>query len=169
MSIKGVRRLLLQNDVPCLSRCSKLKNPHCSMAVCADHRSKFAALYRWWWRLQMSERFLSGTKNSKQTKHTNKLVILAFLKWKRSWNMFAIILYYVDLSTYLLMIPLFFCLLYLSTHCDSLQCLTTVWCMMNFRPIHVWKYMLEKKHFSKVKTCIFNKCLLWLEKFLTVS
>ena len=38
------------------------------MAISADHRSNFAAIHRQWWRLQMSEKFSSGTKNSKQTK-----------------------------------------------------------------------------------------------------
>ena len=43
------------------------------MAMSAVHRSKFAALHRQWWRLQMSEKFSSGTKNYKQTnKQTNK-------------------------------------------------------------------------------------------------
>ena len=40
------------------------------MAISAEHRSKFAALHLQWWRLQMSEKFSSGTKNSKQK--TNK-------------------------------------------------------------------------------------------------
>ena len=35
--------------------------------MCAEHWSKFAALYRQWWRLHMSEKFSSGTINSKQT------------------------------------------------------------------------------------------------------
>ena len=37
------------------------------MAMSAEHRSKFAALHRQWWRLHMSEKFSSGTINSKQT------------------------------------------------------------------------------------------------------
>ena len=53
--------------------CGTLKNPHCSMDMSAEHRSKFAALQRQWWRLHMSETFSSGTINSKQTnKQTNK-------------------------------------------------------------------------------------------------
>ena len=32
------------------------------MAISAEHRSKFAALHWSWWRLQMSEKFSSGTK-----------------------------------------------------------------------------------------------------------
>ena len=47
--------------------CDTLKNPHCPMAKSAEHKSKFAALHRQWWRPQMSEKFSSGTKNSKQT------------------------------------------------------------------------------------------------------
>ena len=37
------------------------------MAMSADHRSKFAALHRQWCRLHMSEKFSSGTINSKET------------------------------------------------------------------------------------------------------
>ena len=37
------------------------------MAMSAEHRSKFAALHRQWWRLHMSEKFSSGTINFKQT------------------------------------------------------------------------------------------------------
>ena len=32
------------------------------MAISAEHRSKFGALHRSWWRLRMSEKFSSGTK-----------------------------------------------------------------------------------------------------------
>ena len=39
------------------------------MAMSAKHRSKFAALHQWWWRLHMSEKFLFGM--NKQTKETN--------------------------------------------------------------------------------------------------
>ena len=35
------------------------------MTISAEQGSKFAALHRQWWRLQMSETFLSGTKNTK--------------------------------------------------------------------------------------------------------
>ena len=37
------------------------------MALRAQHRSKFAALVRLWWRLDVREKLYSGTKNSKQT------------------------------------------------------------------------------------------------------
>ena len=49
------------------------------MAISVEHRSKFAALNRQWWRLQMSEKFSSG--RSKQTNNqTDKFnsVILHF-------------------------------------------------------------------------------------------
>ena len=46
------------------------------MAVSAEHRSKFATLHWQWWRLQMSEKFSSGTKNSKQTNKKRILKIL---------------------------------------------------------------------------------------------
>ena len=43
------------------------------MAMSAERtctcRSKLAALHRQWWRLHMSEKFSSGMKNHKQTKH----------------------------------------------------------------------------------------------------
>ena len=37
------------------------------MANAVEHESKFAALHRQRWRLQMSEKFSSGTINPKQT------------------------------------------------------------------------------------------------------
>ena len=37
------------------------------MVMSVEQRSKFAALHRQWWRLQMREKFSSGTKKSKQT------------------------------------------------------------------------------------------------------
>ena len=37
------------------------------MIMSAEHRSKFLALHRQWWRLHMSKKFSSGTKNPKQT------------------------------------------------------------------------------------------------------
>ena len=47
------------------------------MAMSAEHRSKFAALRRQWWRLDMSEEFSSGTINSIQTnKQTNINLVL---------------------------------------------------------------------------------------------
>ena len=50
----------------------RLKNPHCSMSINAAHRGKFAALHRQWWRLHMSKKFQSWTKNSKQTNNLAK-------------------------------------------------------------------------------------------------
>ena len=66
----SVSRVL--GGAPCHSRWGTLKNPHCPMAMSAEHRSKFAALYRQWWRLRMSDKFLSRTKNSKQTNNFNQ-------------------------------------------------------------------------------------------------
>ena len=40
------------------------------MAMIAEHRSKFAALHRQWWRLHMSEKFSSET-NKQTNKQTN--------------------------------------------------------------------------------------------------
>ena len=59
-------------DIPSHSRCGTLKGPHCSMAISAEHRPKSVALHRQCRRLHMSKKFLSGTKNPKQT---NKLPI----------------------------------------------------------------------------------------------
>ena len=62
------------------------------MAIGAEYRSKFAALHRQWWRLQMSEKSSSGTKNSKQTnKQTLKFGFQYFstLIWSEvQWNLF---------------------------------------------------------------------------------
>ena len=44
-----------------------VKNPHCSMAMRAEHRSKYAALHRESWRLHVSNKFSFGTKNPKRT------------------------------------------------------------------------------------------------------
>ena len=38
------------------------------MAMSAEHRSKFAALHREWWRLHIGEKFSSGIRKSKQNK-----------------------------------------------------------------------------------------------------
>ena len=44
----------------------------CLMAMIAEHRSKIAALHQQCWRLHVSEKFSSETKNSQQKKQTNK-------------------------------------------------------------------------------------------------
>ena len=67
VSVTGPWRLPLKAGAPWDGRCGTLKNPHCSMA---EHRSKFAAFHRYWWRLVMSEKFSSGTKNPKQKQNT---------------------------------------------------------------------------------------------------
>ena len=45
--------------------------PHCSVAISAEHRSKFVTLYRQWWLLHVSEKLSSWMKNPKQTKQNN--------------------------------------------------------------------------------------------------
>ena len=50
-----------------------LKIPHCSVAMSAEHRSKFSLLHRQWWRLRMSEKFSSRTKT--QNKHNKNIHI----------------------------------------------------------------------------------------------
>ena len=51
------------------------------MAMTTEHRSKFAALHRQWWRLHMSEKFSSGTKNPKQKNTFIYLLIMKVLRW----------------------------------------------------------------------------------------
>ena len=43
------------------------------MAISAEHMLKVVTLHRQWWRIQMSEKFSSGTKKSKQTNKTQSL------------------------------------------------------------------------------------------------
>ena len=65
-------------NAPVHSRCVTLKNPHCSMATSAEHRSKCAALHRQWWRLQMSEwKILEW--NEKLQRNNQTLSICIFL------------------------------------------------------------------------------------------
>ena len=68
VSATGPRWWPLKTDAPCHSRGGTLKNLHCSMAMSAEHRSKFAALHRQWLRLHMSEKFPSGSKKHKTSK-----------------------------------------------------------------------------------------------------
>ena len=69
----GRRRWPLKMDAPCHSRCDTLKNHHYSKTKSAEHWSKFAALHQQWWRLQMNEKFSSGTKkpNKQITSYSN--------------------------------------------------------------------------------------------------
>ena len=46
VGVTDLRRWQLWMDAPCHSRCGTLINSHCSMAMIAEHRSKFAALNR---------------------------------------------------------------------------------------------------------------------------
>ena len=46
------------------------------MVKSAEQRSKFATLHRQWWRLLMSWKFSSGTKNTKTNKQTNRQILL---------------------------------------------------------------------------------------------
>ena len=64
------------------------------MAMSAEHRSKFAALLRQWWRLQMIEKFSSGTKIPKQTKKQNLYFPVNLI--------FVLILFFLSLEEYLL-------------------------------------------------------------------
>ena len=90
-SVTGPRRWPLM-FAPCHSTCGTLKNPHCWMAIstCTEHRSKFAALHRQWWRLQMSEKSSSKMKNTKQTNkqqdgnQTNQFYSY-FTRWNFAW------------------------------------------------------------------------------------
>ena len=71
VSVTFPQRWPLSTDAPCHSRCGTLKN---LMAVGVEQRSKFAAIHRQWWRLHMSEKLSSGTKNHK--KNNNKQNIM---------------------------------------------------------------------------------------------
>ena len=75
-SVTGPRRWPLM-FAPCHSRRGTQKNPHCSMATSAEHRSKFVTLHWQWWRLHMSEKFSSGTINPKQKHNLNNLFSLS--------------------------------------------------------------------------------------------
>ena len=66
---KVVLRVFINwNNISLRSKCGRLKNSHCSMTISAEHRSKFAAPHRQWSRLQMSEKFSSGTKTPNEKK-----------------------------------------------------------------------------------------------------
>ena len=71
-SVTGPRRWPLWMDAPCQSRCSTLKNSHCSMTISAKHRSKCPALHRQWRRLQLSKKFSKGKIKSTKKKTTNQ-------------------------------------------------------------------------------------------------
>jgi hypothetical protein len=47
----------------------------------AKSRSKFAALHRQWWRLHISERFLSGTRRKTVNKIMNQSIESHFRTW----------------------------------------------------------------------------------------
>ena len=73
----GSSKIIIING-PCRNGCGTLKNSHCSMAMSVEHRSKFAALHRQWWRLHISEKFSSWKINSNKTNKivTNTLIIV---------------------------------------------------------------------------------------------
>ena len=50
------------------------------MVISAEQRSQFTAHHRQWWRLQMSEKFSSGTKNSKQTNKIDVILKMQFIR-----------------------------------------------------------------------------------------
>ena len=67
----GSSEMTIINGCPCHNSCGTLKNPHCSMTMSTEQRSKFAALQRQRWRLYRSEKFSSGTISSKPNIQTN--------------------------------------------------------------------------------------------------
>ena len=74
----GSSEITIINGCPCHSRCSTIKNLHCSVGMSAEHRSKFEALHQQWWSLYMSEKFSSATKTLKQTnKHIYTCIFLS--------------------------------------------------------------------------------------------
>ena len=79
VSVTGSQRCPLLTDVLCHRRCGTLKNPHCSMAMSADHRSKLGAFHRQWRFFPLSEKFSSGTKTPKQSNHLISFLYLSTL------------------------------------------------------------------------------------------
>ena len=61
-----VSRVLGDDHYTRMARVTVCVDPYCSWAISAEHRSKFAALHRQCWRLQMNETFSSGTEHSKK-------------------------------------------------------------------------------------------------------
>ena len=53
------------------------------MAMSTEHRSKSTALHRQWWRLQMSEKFSSGTKKYIQTNKQTNIEARGVRSWVR--------------------------------------------------------------------------------------
>jgi hypothetical protein len=53
--------VLRKTESLCHSRCGTIKIPPCSKALSSSIGLNFAALHRQWWRLHISEIFLSGT------------------------------------------------------------------------------------------------------------
>ena len=49
------------------------------MAMSAEYRSKLADFHRWWWRLQFSWKFSSGTKTTNKEKNITK-------KWENQFD-----------------------------------------------------------------------------------
>ena len=70
---------VIVTDVPYQSTYGTLKNPHCWIANTAEHRSKFAAIHRQWWRLHISEKL--STRRNKQTKLFLKKCTLNVLRF----------------------------------------------------------------------------------------
>ena len=70
---RGSSEMTIINGCPVSQKVWNAKEPSLLMAMSAEHRSKFAPLHRQTWRLHMSEKFSSGTINSK--KNPNKQTI----------------------------------------------------------------------------------------------
>ena len=68
--------------MPCHNRWGMQKNHYCSIAISAEHRWKFVALHRKWWRLHMIEKFSNGTINHKQTNKQSKSGSFAAHHWQ---------------------------------------------------------------------------------------
>jgi hypothetical protein len=48
-----------KTEAPCYSCCGTINMPPCSKALSVEHGPKFCSLHRYWWRLHISEIFLS--------------------------------------------------------------------------------------------------------------
>ena len=84
-----------------------------------EHRSRFAALHLQWWRLHMSEKFSSGTKNLKQTNKQYYVHIWCILSTSKGISLFSCTLFTLK-KCFLTKIVAHSPLLYLSFLWDAL-------------------------------------------------
>ena len=59
----GSSEMTIINGAPCNSRCGTLKNPHWSMVMSAEHRSKFGDVSKWVKHSRVGRKTLNKKKN----------------------------------------------------------------------------------------------------------